>query len=148
VFTAPAVLVELAHERSPDVVRTWAAAPPAWLTVQEPSNPGLPSLLGPCETAAIALAEELRADWLLIDERDGRDEARRRGLKVVGTLAALDRGADRNLVDLPQVLERLRNTNFFAAEKLLEEILRRHQERKADRSRQAKEQSREPKPEP
>jgi predicted nucleic acid-binding protein len=148
VFTAPAVLVELAHERTPDVVRTWAATPPPWLVVQEPSNPGSPSLLGPGETAAIALAEELHADWLLIDERDGRDEARRRGLKVIGTLAVLDQGAERNLIDLPQALERLKNTNFFVADKLLEEILRRDQERKADIARRAQEQNRDPKPEP
>jgi predicted nucleic acid-binding protein len=79
VFTAPAVLQELTHERSPEAIRKWASIPPQWLIVKDPSNTGIPSLLGPGETAAIALAEELHADWLLIDERDGRDEARHCG---------------------------------------------------------------------
>ena len=44
--------------------------------------------------AAIALAEELKADRLLIDERDGRDVAKQRGLSVVGTLNVLNEAAD------------------------------------------------------
>jgi hypothetical protein len=130
-LTVPAVILELAHDRSPALVRAWASAPPTWLIVKEPTNPGSPSVLGPGETEAIALAEELHADWLLIDERDGRDEARRRGLNVIGLLAVLDQGADRNLIDLPQAIERLRDTNFFVAQTLLDEILRRDLERKS-----------------
>jgi predicted nucleic acid-binding protein len=131
VFTVPAVILELAHDRTPAIVRAWASAPPTWLIVKEPTNPGSPSVLGPGETEAIALAEELHADWLLIDERDGRGEARRRGLNVIGLLAVLDQGAARNLIDLPQAIERLRDTNFFVAETLLDEILRRDLERKS-----------------
>jgi predicted nucleic acid-binding protein len=41
------------------------------------------------EAAAITLAELLCADTLLIDERKGRDIARRRGLRIQGTLGLL-----------------------------------------------------------
>lgn len=41
------------------------------------------------EAEAIALAIELKADLVLIDERRGRAEAQRRGLRVVGLLGAL-----------------------------------------------------------
>jgi hypothetical protein len=42
--------------------------------------------LDPGETAAILLAERLRADALLIDERRGRAVAAARGISVIGTL--------------------------------------------------------------
>ena len=38
------------------------------------------------ERAAIAVATELSADVLLIDDAAGREEARRRGIRVTGTL--------------------------------------------------------------
>lgn len=148
VVTAPAVLKELSHKRSPEPVKSWAASPPAWLTVQEPTNPSTGSTLGPGESAAIALAEEIHATWLLIDERDGREEASRRGLNVVGTLAVLDRAATLQLVDLPKVVEQLKATNFFVAEKLWEELLARDVERKAALKPEGEQKSQGPKPQP
>lgn len=41
------------------------------------------------EAEAIVLAEESKADWLLMDERDGRLQARRMGLQVTGVLGVL-----------------------------------------------------------
>ncbi|WP_165235987.1 DUF3368 domain-containing protein, partial [Aquisphaera insulae] len=89
--------------------------------------------LDPGETAAIALAEEVRADWLLIDERDGRDAARQRGLAVVGTLGVLDRAAELELIDLPKVLEQLEATNFHARDDLIQAVLQRDQQRRLAR---------------
>jgi len=44
-----------------------------------------------------------------------------------------DRAAILDLIDLPQVIERLKETSFFVAEHLLEELLARDRERKAIR---------------
>jgi uncharacterized protein len=41
------------------------------------------------EAEAIALAEELRADHLLIDERKGRRLAQQRGVPVIGLLGVV-----------------------------------------------------------
>ena len=64
------------------------------------------------ESAAIALAEELAADALLIDDRDGRREAEKRRLVVLGTLRVLADAAEHGLVDLQVALDRLMQTNF------------------------------------
>jgi predicted nucleic acid-binding protein len=64
----------------------------------------LPSEVDPDqgEQEAIALAEELAADLLLIDEWDARLEAERRHLHVIGTLRVLADGAGRGLTDLEE----------------------------------------------
>ena len=49
------------------------------------------------ERAAIALAETVRADLLLIDDAAGRAEAMRRQLRVTGTLGVLRAGAEQGL---------------------------------------------------
>jgi hypothetical protein len=47
-----------------------------------------------------------------MDEREGMTIARHRGLKVVGTLAALDLAAAHGLVNLQTMFDRLRATTF------------------------------------
>ena len=53
------------------------------------------------ERVAIALAETMRADLLLIDEAAGRAEAKRRHLRVTGTLGVLRSGVEQGLVNVP-----------------------------------------------
>lgn len=38
VITPPAVIHDLQHANTPDVVRTWIASPPAWLVIQAPTR--------------------------------------------------------------------------------------------------------------
>ncbi len=65
----------------------------AWLVVRKPeqSLPLPPVLLGldRGEVDVILLAQEVMADWVLIDERLGRKIARALGLRVKGTLGVL-----------------------------------------------------------
>jgi predicted nucleic acid-binding protein len=89
--------------------------------------------LGPGETEAIALAMEIGADLLLIDDRDGVRHARQRGLRVVGTLAVIDEAAARGWLALPDALARLQRTNFRASDALLRSLLEGDAERKARR---------------
>jgi predicted nucleic acid-binding protein len=76
------------------------------------------------EREAIALAEEVAADLLLMDDWDGRQEAERRHLRVVGTLRVLADGASDGLTDLEQAFERLRQTNFRVNSDLLDSLLK------------------------
>ncbi|MBO0936317.1 DUF3368 domain-containing protein [Fibrella sp. HMF5335] len=64
-----------------------------WLVVEVPNQLDLVAKLAaeldPGEAEAIALAVELRADYLIIDELKGRHEAELLGLRIVGLLGVL-----------------------------------------------------------
>jgi hypothetical protein len=74
------------------------------------------------ERAAIALAETVHADLLLIDEAAGRAEAKRRQLRVTGTLGVLRAGAQQGIVNVPDLLERLKTTSFYLDESLVSTV--------------------------
>ncbi|WP_437610286.1 DUF3368 domain-containing protein [Sorangium sp. So ce834] len=88
-------------------------------------DPALASLLDPGEAAALALAELLRADTLLIDERKGRAVARARGLRIQGTLGLLVEARRAGVLgSLRAVLDDLANTGFRVSAPLMAEALR------------------------
>lgn len=79
---------ELDH--GPPSVRLWIASPPAWVEVRTASRRNASSGdLDPGEEDAIALAIEIHADLLLMDDREGVLAARNKGLTVTGTLGPL-----------------------------------------------------------
>src|SRR5439155_25570522 len=80
-----AVLVELKHPLAPKPVRDWASNAPSWLEVLSPKGSLTLAQLDLGENEAIALAIEMHAEVVLIDEQAGRQEAARRGLRVAGT---------------------------------------------------------------
>jgi hypothetical protein len=75
---------------------------PAWLRVQAVQNRLQADLYAQSvdldEAEAIALALELRADHLLIDERKGRRLAAQQGLSVVGLLGVVLLAKRHNLI--------------------------------------------------
>lgn len=127
-----AVFKELQHPRTPAEVTNWLTSNPSWLFVQAVKTPLNAELLtlNQGEAEAIALAEELMATTLIIDEREGRKIALQRGLPVTGLLGVLRDAADRNLLDLPQVFSELGKTTFRAAPKLLQTLLDEYLKRK------------------
>jgi predicted nucleic acid-binding protein len=125
VVVPPAVIMELSQERTPDLVKTWLSNMPEWMHVQAPmrapSSPG--TGLGAGEREAIALAAELSADALLVDDRDARREATRLGVPVLGTLRVLVDASEHGFAHLATAFDRLRETNFRASEQLLKRLL-------------------------
>jgi predicted nucleic acid-binding protein len=125
VIVPEAVLRELTSGRTPQPVREWLSKPPSWLRVQAVPSSQLELVtddLDLGEREAIVLAHLLRADLLLIDEISGRAEARRWNLRVTGTLGILRTAAENDLIDVPRVLARLRDTNFYVNEDLIRSI--------------------------
>jgi predicted nucleic acid-binding protein len=127
-----AVLGELQHPKTPAVVRTWLADPPAWLEVRFiVGRPDVAlSTLEAGEQEAIVLAQELYADILLVDDGKARDVAIQQGLRVMGTVGILEQAAARGLVALPEVLTRLLTTNFRILRTIINDALARDAERK------------------
>lgn len=80
----------------------------------------------------IALATTLHADLLLIDERKGVNQARRRGFRVTGLLGLLEMAAQAGLVDFEQAVEQLRRTTFRSPEALLDLMLKRNRKERRD----------------
>lgn len=125
VLVPDAVVAELRAEASPRKVSEWVSSPPSWLRVVEVSAEDIVSVTDELdfgERAAITLAELTRAELLLIDETAGRAEARRRGLRVTGTLGVLRTGADAGFVDVKKVVSRLEATNFYVDQLLLKSV--------------------------
>lgn len=122
-----AVLYELSVPQAPEPVQAWIAQPPVWLEVQPIENQpdvGLIDLdLG--EQEAIALAEQLGADLIIVDDRDARQMALQRGLNVIGLLGVLGVAAQRNLVNFSVAIERLQQTTFRVSPVLIESLLER-----------------------
>jgi predicted nucleic acid-binding protein len=124
ILIPPAVLAELKHPVAARVVRAWATSAPSWLEVRNPkSDVALPQL-DPGESAAIALATEVHAEVVLIDDKAGRQEAVRRGLKVAGTLSVLDEADRAGLVVFDDAVAELRKTSFRVSAAVLSEIKR------------------------
>jgi predicted nucleic acid-binding protein len=110
------VLLELQKPHTPETVRAWVHDAPAWVEVASANDLSAINLVSSSldfgERQAIALALDLKADLLLMDERAGVKEARRLGLSATGTLGILTLGAERRFVNLALALEKLLQTNF------------------------------------
>ncbi len=117
------VRVEGAHARAPAEVRHLLSNPPDWLRIVPDPVVAEDVAIGldPGEACAIALAEQLSATVLLMDERKGRRRAESRGLAVAGTLNILADAAVHGLLDYPSVVADLRSkTNFRVSDAIVE----------------------------
>jgi predicted nucleic acid-binding protein len=114
VIIPQAVFGELQEDGTPLKVKEWVAMHPDWLEVCTVSLPLDASLafLDVGEREAICLATEREADALIIDEPEGREAAKRQGLRVIGTLRVLYDAAEAELCHLAQAYERLSNPPF------------------------------------
>ena len=125
VLAPEAVLAELLHEDAPAAVRDWASNLPSWICVKELpllATSGLEKLQAG-EQAAILLAESIKADIILLDEKAARRIVAARGLRVTGILGVLGEAATRGLVELAPAIDRLRMTNFRSSPALLKATL-------------------------
>jgi predicted nucleic acid-binding protein len=128
ILVPPSVCDELKRAPAPQAVRAWIAQPPAWLETRTPSHTPdaelLRARLGPGESDAILLAQELGADELILDDLRGRQEARRRHLHFIGTLGVLRTAARERLLNLEAAIDRLRDTNFHVSQNVLDQLLK------------------------
>src|SRR5215813_9569369 len=100
VFIPEKVAEELQRPKTPQKVKDWMQARPAWLVVQKADL----SLFTPQkkindgEREAFALALELKADTVLLDDKAALPEAKRLKLQTVSLFTLLERAAARDLL--------------------------------------------------
>jgi hypothetical protein len=82
--------------------------------------------LDPGEAAALALAVEIHADVVLLDERRGREAASQLGLRTIGILGLLLQAKSAGfLAAIQPILDDLRReAGFWMAEPLRQQVLR------------------------
>lgn len=119
---------ELSAPKAPPAVQQWITLPSSWLTIHpNPPQANLDELnLDAGERAAIGLAEQLKADLILLDDLAARRLAARRGLALTGVLGILDRAAESNWIDIRAVIARLESTNFRTSTTIVQELLQQY----------------------
>ena len=113
-------------EDAPPQVRRWIADCPSWVEVRTTTDSRRDASLRDLDAGeedAIALAVELHADLLLMDDREGVLAARRTGLTVTGTLGVLGLAARHGLLDLAEAFERIKRTNFRYRQDTMDALL-------------------------
>jgi predicted nucleic acid-binding protein len=128
VFVPPAVHHEIV-EKGFEKAGAREVEGASWIDVHIPQRTDITDLLSAQldrgEAESIALAIEMQADWLLIDERLGRHIARNVGISVKGTLGLLMEAYRRGqLTDLRAAMDELRAKGTWIDDGLYVEILR------------------------
>ncbi len=104
-----------------------------WIRVVEPDDQtSISKLRGSLdmgEVEALILAEELSADFLLIDELPGRKEAARRNIATIGTLGILLKAKTANLIPhIKPPMDTLRTAGFWISPALYAFVLKQAEE--------------------
>ncbi len=99
---------------------------PEYLSIENPKDKYYQQLLERIldigEASAIALCIENPGCLLIIDESKGRNEARKLGITVTGTLGILIVSKEKGLIKkINPVLDKIRQSNFRISKKLLSE---------------------------
>ena len=124
VVIPPQVSGELQHRNRPPAVQAFIGRRPSWLIERAPASVEDIPALHAGELAAISLAQEMKADLLLIDEVRGRKAAAQRHIPFTGTIGVLELAADHGLLDLKDSFDRIKLTDFWISHELLDERLR------------------------
>lgn len=99
-----------------------------WLRIVPLRNPERADLLSDLdrgEAEVLALAQEIKADLALIDERLARRHAKRLGIPLSGTLGVLLRAKKQGLIpQIEPLVEQIRRGGIRLSEAVVEEALR------------------------
>jgi uncharacterized protein len=101
---------------------------PEWLVIKAPINTSkvgeLLNTLDLGESEAIALSLELKADYLLIDEKQGRLVAVENNIKVIGTLGILLEAKNQKLINsVKDKMDQLKAIGFWISNSIYQKVI-------------------------
>lgn len=89
---------------------------------------GLSTRLGKGESEAVTLAVEIDADYIILDDHTARNEAKRIGLNVKGTLGIIYRFCKEKKIkidDIEDFYKKLKEMNFRIRKDVFDGVFRR-----------------------
>ncbi len=101
-----------------------------WIEIRTPSNrdevKALFMILDKGESEAISLAKELKASFLLIDERAGTNKALEEGLSTIGLVGVLIKAKQLGFISLvePLLIQLKKDAGFWLGRRLMESVLK------------------------
>ncbi len=141
IFIPEKVVEELQRPKTPQKVKDWMTSRPNWLEVQTADLSVFTpqKKINDGEREAFALALMLKADAVLIDDKNALPEARRLNLQTISLFTILERAAARDLIDLSQTVDEMRKTTFrLPPEDEIQAMLERDKKRKKGKARKKK----------
>ena len=85
------------------------------------------------EASVLALAQEHGAHLVIIDEKKAREEAKRIGLPVRGTVGVLLEAKQKGLIDtIEPLLEVLRDNGMYLDQSFIDDVLQTCREKRSD----------------
>jgi uncharacterized protein len=128
VLIPPSVYAEVVT-RAPNRPGATKVGKADWIQVRTPTDlqkiSYLQAELDPGKAEALILAEELGADWVLLDEKKARFTAERLGLRFIGTVGILLLTKRQGkIANLRSLLDELRDKKFHLGDRLYQAVLK------------------------
>ncbi|QEM04335.1 DUF3368 domain-containing protein [Mucilaginibacter rubeus] len=113
---------------TPEIANEYGRVLPDWVIVQQVQNLDLQNqikeIVDPGEASAIALAAEIKSDYLLTDDRAARKLAEQRGIMVKGSAGVLLYAKQQKAIPLIRpYLDCIQQTNFRISQSLIDKLL-------------------------
>jgi predicted nucleic acid-binding protein len=114
---------------TPEIAQEYGKALPGWVTITPVQNNLLQNELNefvdPGEASAIALAAEIKSDYLLTDDRAARKFAEQRGITVKGSAGVLLYAKQQRIIPLLRpYLQLIQQTNFRISPSLVDRLIK------------------------
>lgn len=114
---------------TPQIAREYGNPLPDWVVIKDVTDRALVEKFNQYvdlgEASAIALATEINATYMIIDDKEARKYADKIGMNVRGTLGLLIAAKQHGLISaLKPYLEKIADTNFRVSTKLLQQLLK------------------------
>jgi predicted nucleic acid-binding protein len=114
---------------TPEIAKEYGNPLPVWVIIQAVSNPTIQEkfnqYVDPGEASAIALALEIKSDYVILDDLEARKFAEKIGLSVKGTMGLLLSSKQKGLIPLVSpYIHLIQQTNFRISQFLINQIMK------------------------